>query len=231
MTLKQNKFNVFLITSILSLGILTYFFVPGFKLQVNIAVTLLAQADIIGLRSYIGDFGFYAPLISIALMVLQSLVSPLPAFVITFANSWIFGWVWGAIYSWTGAMIGATVCFWIGKAYGRPVVEKFTGVKGLELTDRFFETYGEYSILIARLIPVVPFDIISYAAGLTKISFWSFLWATGIGQLPATLVYSWLGENMTPSAKYALWALSGFIILFILSFAMKKRVEVKLKDK
>lgn len=227
MTLKQKKFNVFIIISILGLGILTYFFVPGFKLQVNIAVTLLAQADIIGLRRFIGDFGFYAPLISIALMVLQSLASPLPAFVITFANSWIFGWVWGAIYSWMGAMIGAAVCFWIGKAFGRPVVEKFTGVKGLELTDRFFETYGKYSIVIARLIPVVPFDIISYAAGLTKISFWSFFWATGIGQLPATLVYSWLGENMAPSAKYAFWALSSFLILLILSFALKKRFGVK----
>lgn len=231
MTLNKKKLNVTLITAFLGLGILMYFLVPNFKLQVNTAIHLLSEADLEGLRRYIESFGTVAPMISMTLMVLQALVSPLPAFVITFANSWIFGWFWGAVYSWTGAMIGATVCYWIAKAYGRPVVEKMIGAKGLDLTDHFFETYGEYSILIARLIPVVPFDIISYAAGLTRMGFWSFFWATGMGQLPATLLYSWLGENITPTAKYALWAGSGFLILLILSFALKKQFEAKLKSK
>lgn len=228
MPFSKRKFTSGIVTLCLIGLILFYLLLPGFKHEVNTAVRLLAQADIQGLRVFVSSFGILAPLVSMALMVLQALASPLPAFVITFANSWIFGWFWGAVYSWTGAMIGAAVCYFIAKAYGRPLVEKMVGTKGLEMTDGFFETYGKYSIVIARLIPVVPFDIISYAAGLTRISFWSFFWATGVGQLPATLIYSWLGENMTLSAKYALWAVSGFLVLVFLSLAFKKKLQAKL---
>ncbi len=208
-----------------------YIFIPDFANQVNTAAGILAQADIKGMRIYLKGFGIWAPVVSMALMVFQALAAPLPAFVITFANAWIFGWLWGAIYSWTGAMIGAAICFWIGRAFGRPAVEKIAGRTSLEKTDWFFGTYGRYSVIIARLIPVVPFDIISYAAGLTTMGFWEFIWATGLGQLPATIVYSWLGENISPSAKYAFWAICGFLVLLSFSLAVKKRLELRIGAK
>lgn len=202
-----------------------YFFVPSFSRQVNTAAGFLSRADIKGLREYLLSFGIWAPMVSMGLMVLQALASPLPAFVITFANAWVFGWVLGAVYSWTGAMLGAALCFGIAKVYGRPVVEKLVGKKSLSASDRFFKKYGRYSVLIARLIPVVPFDIVSYAAGLTNMGFVEFLLATGVGQLPATVVYSWLGENITPTAKYAFWALCGFLALLIFGLGVQKKIK------
>ncbi len=77
------------------------------------------------------------------LMVLQSVVAPLPAFIITFANAGLFGWVRGAILSWSSAMIGAVLCFFIAKFYGRAVVEKLTSKLALESIDIFFEKYGK----------------------------------------------------------------------------------------
>lgn len=227
----KKRANVIFASIFLVLLALSYFLVPAFAHQVNTAASILSQANIEGMRTYLLGFGIWAPLVSMALMVLQALVSPLPAFVITFANAWIFGWALGALYSWTGAMIGAAVCYWIAKAFGRPVVEKLVGKISLEKTDAFFERYGKHSVMIARLIPVVPFDIVSYAAGLTTMTFWEFFWATGIGQLPATIVYSWLGQNMSPSAKYALWAVCGFLILLIFSLAMKQRLQSKMENK
>ena len=215
-------------TSLLAVLIGLYFLVPKFAEQVNVAGGILSSADIKGMRNYLNGFGIWAPVVSMALMVFQAIAAPLPAFVITFANAWIFGWIKGAIYSWTGAMIGASLCHLIARAYGRPVVEKMVGKKSLETTDRFFERYGKHSVLIARLLPVVPFDIISYAAGLTNMGFWAFFWTTGLGQLPATIVYSWLGENMAPSAKYLFWAATGFASLLLFSLAIKKRFDSKL---
>lgn len=228
MSVTKKHINLALATAFLITLAGLYFLVPSFSQKVNTAVSILSQADIKGMRIFLKGFGVWGPLVSMALMVLQALVAPLPAFVITFANAWIFGWVWGAVYSWTGAMIGAAVCFWIAKVYGRPVVEKFVGKTSLEQTDRFFKTYGRYSVIIARLIPVVPFDIISYAAGLTTMGFWEFFWATGLGQLPATIIYSWVGENMSPTAKYAFWAFSGFMVLLFGSLAVKKRLQARL---
>ena len=96
---------------------------------------------------------------------------------------------------------------------GRDVVEKLTSKAGLKQIDDFFEKHGSQSILIARLLPFVSFDIVSYAAGLTSMSLWSFLIATGIGQLPATLIYSYVGGMLTGGTKMVVTAL---LIIFAL---------------
>lgn len=90
------------------------------------------------------------------------------------------------------------------------------------MTDKFFDKYGKYAILIARLLPFISFDAISYAAGLTEMSFWAFFWATGIGQLPATIVYSILGQNIGNIAKMGLWIFSGVVALIVFAIAVKK---------
>ncbi len=145
--------------------------------------------------------------------------------VITLANGLLFGTIGGALLSWSSAMIGAIVCYYISRLFGRPVVEKLVGGKSLDMTDRFFRRYGKHAILIARLVPVISFDVVSYAAGLTTIGPWEFLLATGIGQLPATLVYSFLGQNMTQAARLGLWVVLGVLVLVTLGFALKARFE------
>lgn len=155
------------------------------------------------LRDYLLGFGVWAPVVSALLMVIQAVIAPIPAFMITFTNGLLFGWMWGAALSWSSAMAGAALCFWLTRVLARPVVEKLAGGnRGLEIFDVFSQRYGMHSILIARLLPFVPFDPISYGAGLTKMRFWPFFVATAIGQLPATLLYSWLGFSATGSVRF-----------------------------
>lgn len=175
---------------------------------------LFYMCDVDSVKGYILSFGIWAPIVSFLLMVFQSLIAPLPAFLITFANAALFGWVKGAVLSWTGAMAGAALCFWIARVLGRDVTEKLTSKLALQKVERFFEQYGKYTILIARLLPFISFDIISYAAGLTSISFWSFFWATGLGQLPATIIYSYAGDTLTGGARTFV---IGLLVLFAFS--------------
>ena len=157
---------------------------------------------------------FYMALISFLLMIFQSIAAPLPAFLITFANANLFGWWQGAILSWSSAMAGAAVCFFIARILGRDVAEKLTSKAGMQQIDTFFEKYGKNTVLICRLLPFISFDIVSYAAGLTSMSFISFFVATGVGQLPATIVYSYVGGMLTGGAKLLV---TGLLILFALS--------------
>jgi len=175
---------------------------------------LFESLDIEKIKAYILSFGVLAPLISFLLMVFQAVIAPLPAFLVTFANAALFGWVWGAALSWFSAMVGALLCFYIAKFLGRDVVEKLTSKMALESVDAFFEKHGVYAILIARLLPFISFDVVSYAAGLTSMRLSSFLVATGIGQLPATLVYSYAGEMLTGGARNFVF---GLLILFAIS--------------
>ncbi len=155
-------------------------------------------------------------------MILQSVAAPLPAFVITFANAAIFGWINGAILSWISSMAGAILCFYIAKFLGRDTVEKLTSKFALKSVDKFFDTYGKYTILIARLLPFVSFDLISYAAGLTSMNFISFFIATGIGQLPATIVYSYVGGMLTGGAKLMMMGILTLFATSILIYIIKK---------
>ncbi|OPX90198.1 MAG: TVP38/TMEM64 family inner membrane protein YdjZ [Pelotomaculum sp. PtaB.Bin104] len=165
-------------------------------------------------RGYILGFGVWAPIVSFVLMVFQSVAAPLPAFIITFANAGLFGWVYGAVLSWSSAMAGAVLCFYIARYFGRATVEKFTSINLLNSVDNFFKDYGKYAILIARLLPFISFDVVSYAAGLTSMGFWPFFIATGIGQLPATIVYSYIGGMLTGGVRTMVF---GLLVLFALS--------------
>ena len=127
-------------------------------------------------------------------------------------------------------MVGAVICFYLARWFGRPLVERMVGAKALNLSDRFFDRYGRYAVLIARLIPVVSFDLISYAGGLTNMTLWQFFWATGLGQLPATIIYSILGQNITSGVKFGFWVFSGVVSLLIISFLVKKKLERRLLE-
>lgn len=194
--------------------ILIYIFVPKVNSTINDIFKMFATGDFQVVKEFVAQYGAYAMAVSFLLMILQSVIAPLPAFLITFANANLFGWWQGAILSWSSAMAGAAVCFYIARILGRDVVEKLTSKTGLKQIDDFFDKYGKHSILIARLLPFISFDIVSYAAGLTSMGFCGFFIATGIGQLPATIVYSYVGGMLTGGARLFV---TGLLILFALS--------------
>ena len=204
--------------SILVLGIgalaVVYGLVPQVKISVDQVLKMFASGDFDVVRDFVASYGAYAALVSFLLMIFQSVAAPLPAFLLTLANANLFGWWQGALLSWSSAMAGAAVCFFIARILGRDAAEKLTSKAGIAQIDVFFEKYGRNTILICRLLPFISFDIVSYAAGLTSMSFGSFFIATGIGQLPATIVYSYVGGMLTGGAQLLM---TGLLILFALS--------------
>jgi len=186
--------------AIIVLTVVLYFAIPSFNATMNNFVSKLGSLNLESVIELIRGYGAYAAVISFFLMILQSILSPIPALLITLSNAAVFGWWKGALLSFWSSMVGAALCFYIARTLGRDVVEKITTKTGLAKVDEFFERYGKNSILICRLLPFVSFDIVSYAAGLTPIKFWDFFIATGLGQLPATIVYSYLG-NLAGSTK------------------------------
>lgn len=227
--MKQMKKSTWIKIGIIIGLIAIYIFVSPVREWVGKMVALFGKLDVEAIKEYILSFGIWAPIISFFLMIFQSVAAPLPAFLITFANAGLFGWVKGAILSWSSAMAGAALCFYISRVYGRNAAEKLTSKFALDEIDGFFKKYGKYAILIARLLPFMSFDIVSYAAGLTSMSFWSFFWATGLGQLPATIVYSYAGEMLTGGTRTFV---TGLLILFAVStlgFLIKKIWDEKKK--
>ncbi|OFK81723.1 hypothetical protein HMPREF2800_07025 [Anaerosphaera sp. HMSC064C01] len=198
--MKKKTISKIVLIAIIVLTVVLYFAIPSFNATMNNFVSKLGSLNLESVIELIRGYGAYAAVVSFFLMILQSILSPIPALLITLSNAAVFGWWKGALLSFWSSMVGAALCFYIARTLGRDVVEKITTKTGLAKVDEFFERYGKNSILICRLLPFVSFDIVSYAAGLTPIKFWDFFIATGLGQLPATIVYSYLG-NLAGSTK------------------------------
>lgn len=194
-------------------------FVPPVHDTLGYIFNLLSTGDINKVIELIRSAGPWAVALSTFLMVFQSLAAPIPAFLITFSNAAVFGWIGGCILSWSSAMLAAAICFWIARFFGRDAVMLFMSRGALASVDRWFTKYGKNAILICRLLPFMSFDYISYAAGITGMKFWEYFLWTGIGQLPATIVYSWFGSALTGNIAQIFSVMIGiFIVAAIVMF-------------
>ncbi len=209
-TVRRLRFGFSL--GIVLVGGLVYLVSDTVRGETNRAVSLLTAGDIGGVRDFILSFGAWAPIVSALLMILQALAAPLPAFVIGFANGLAFGAFWGGMLSLVSATAAAALSFGLARALGRTAVQGLVGKAGLESADRWFARHGVYAALVARLVPLVSFDVISYAAGLTKMGFWGFLGATVLGMALATFLYSYLGEQ-APQYVWVLLVAFGVVIV------------------
>ncbi len=114
-----------------------WWLIPGVRSFVQHSFSAFATLDQQALERFIHAYGPLAALVSFGLMILQAIVAPLPAFLITFANASLFGALWGGVLSWVSAMAGAALCFFIARVLGREVVEKLTGKAVLQSVDGF----------------------------------------------------------------------------------------------
>lgn len=171
------------------------------------------------LRGVIGEADPWAPILFVSLLVVQAVLAPLPAPALAAAGGYLFGTVEGFLLTWAGALVGGMLCFALSRALGRDFVRRSTRLEGL---DRYVEEHGAILVFVLRLIPLISFDAISYAAGLTGISFWRFLIATALGAAPGTFVFVYLGGASPEPGLYA--AFIGLAILAVAAYAVFRRV-------
>ena len=151
----------------------------------------------------IRSWGAWSAVASIVLMILHSFV-PFPAEIVAIANGVLFGAFWGSIVTWVGAMLGAALAFALSRWLGRPFVEAMIKASHHARLDAWVARQGAGALLFSRLVPVISFNLINYAAGLTKLSWWTFLWATGIGILPLTVAMVVMGDQIL-AGDTAMW--------------------------
>lgn len=230
---KSNWTGRIIIAVLAVLFIAAYLAIPAVHTWVNSVVEMFRTGNFDDMRAFIARYGKWAMAISALLMIFQSIAAPLPAFFITLTNANLFGWWQGCILSWASSMAGAALCFWIARILGRDVVERICTKGALLSIEDFFAKYGKRCILVARLLPFISFDIVSYAAGLTAMDFWGFFVATGVGQMPACIVYSYVGGMLTGGARkmfiglMCLFALAIVVVLIrqVYTASEKKKEE------
>ncbi|MEO7713153.1 MAG: TVP38/TMEM64 family protein [Gemmatimonadaceae bacterium] len=126
----------------------------------------------------------------------------LPATPFTLAGGAIFGTVLGSVLNWCGAVLGALGAFLLAKGLGRDAVRKLLGSKLAKL-DGLVERGGFATIFRLRLLPVVPFNLLSFAAGLAGVPLRAYLLGTALGIVPGTVVYTYFADSLIAGAEGA----------------------------
>jgi uncharacterized membrane protein YdjX (TVP38/TMEM64 family) len=145
------------------------------------------------IQKWLIDAGVLAPLLYMFVMAGAVVISPIPSLPLDVAAGAFFGPLLGTVYSVIGALSGAVVSFMIARLLGREMIERFLGGH-VNFCTRCSDKLLTKIIFLSRLMPVVSFDVISYGAGLTKMSLKKFSLATLLGMIPLTFIYNYSGS-------------------------------------
>ncbi len=181
------------VTAAVAVALLTLLWIAG-PLSGAVALLTAGPDDV---RAALTELGPFAPFASIGLNVVQGVIAPIPGFVIPFVNGVVFGTFWGTIVTWVGGIAAAAACFAIARTVGRRFAERMCRrSRTLEAANRTLEKHGLPAIVIARLLPGMPFDAFSYMGGLTRLRFSTFVAGTAIGSLPHAVAYALVGAHL-----------------------------------
>ncbi|MFS1514849.1 TVP38/TMEM64 family protein [Chengkuizengella sp. SCS-71B] len=195
-----------------------------FALFIAVGMTILFVFDLRrftpeNIRDFILSFGIWAPLLYIFLYTVRPLVF-FPAIVLTLSGGYTFGPWWGTLYDLIGATLGACLAFVIARSLGRETIERWLGDK-MKKMDDISEEKGFRTILFFRLVPLVPFDVINYGAGLSKVKLKDYALATLIGIIPGAFAYNYLGASFHNFSSQFYSAITLVLILMLIPTVYK----------
>lgn len=182
----------------------------------------LAGPDVDGIRAWVEGFGWWAP-VAFVLAYAVLVVALVPGAALTLAAGLVFGAVGGTLLTLMGAILGATAAFWLARAAGRRAVERLAAGP-VARVDGWLGEHGLMAVITLRLVPLVPFSLSNWAAGVTAIRPRHFVVGTMVGIVPGTIVYATLGSRATePTSPVFAGALAGLGLLVLLGMWLVRR--------
>lgn len=145
----------------------------------------------------IGPFGF---LLFLGFMAVQAIILAIPSELVMVTAGMVWGWLVGGILNILGGMVAAIVLFYLARRGGKPFVVKSVGEKTYKVIDNFITKYGFWAVLIGRMVPFVPLDLISTVSGVVEIKWRDYLIGSAIGVVIRGFFYAWIGWLMLAAA-------------------------------
>ncbi|SER02519.1 Uncharacterized membrane protein YdjX, TVP38/TMEM64 family, SNARE-associated domain [Lentzea xinjiangensis] len=181
-----------------------------------VALAVLAQfADIpdgARLRELVDRAGDVAPLVFVAVCAAGTAVF-FPKPVLATAAGLLFGVGWGSALAVAGFTAGAMIAFTVARVLGRDAVKGWLGER-LRVLEHVFARRGVEAVLVVRLLPVLPFALANYGAGVTSVRGWHFALGTALGLVPSTVLAAVLGDALSDlGSPRSLVALSIWAVL------------------
>ncbi|MBT4651680.1 TVP38/TMEM64 family protein [Candidatus Woesearchaeota archaeon] len=179
-----------------------------------------------GIRNFIISFGLFAPLIIILLQTFQTIISIIPSQLTTIIAGFLFGPVLGAIYSLIGVILGSAITFLISRKYGKKLALKFFEKKDLVHLNLLFKQKKGWALLLARLAPIFPNDLVSFGAGLTNMKFRNFNIFSTLGFSVQIVILSIFGGDLfSGEVNLSMVFISSMVGVLIVVALFEKKIK------
>jgi uncharacterized membrane protein YdjX (TVP38/TMEM64 family) len=180
------------------------------------AVTAALGGDVGEMQRELEALGAVAGLVLVAITLVHVVV-PFPAEFPTAAAGFVLGFAVGfplMVFAWTLSCVAA---YLLARVVGAPLLDRLVGRERMQAADRLIERGGWPILLFGRLIPIVPYNLVSFAAGATRVPLGRFTWTTAVGIAPLTALTALLGERLqTPRLDDpVLWAVIAAVLLLV----------------
>lgn len=185
--------------------------------------------NIQALSEYIQQFGTMAPLLMFLLFVIQAALPVFPYIILATAGGMLFGFKLGVLLSWAGALAGACIAYWFFRLLGYDWMTNTLYRRFNYKMPDFSPSRAFWTIIITRIIPVIPTPLINLAAAMGGVSFWTFFTSSAIGKIPSAILYTGLGLALfnASDVKTALTLLGIFLtLLLVIQYYAKKYYQL-----
>lgn len=153
------------------------------------------HGDTAEVRSQLDSLMIAGPLLIVALALIHAFVF-YPAEIVDAAAGFAYGFLPALALTMVGWLLSGLLCFAIGRSVARPLLDRWFGTARFERTETMIERGGVTLLLAVRLLPIVPFSLVCYAAGAARVPVWRFTWTTAIGYLPITALAVYFGTRL-----------------------------------
>jgi uncharacterized membrane protein YdjX (TVP38/TMEM64 family) len=158
------------------------------------------------LANWLAKQGFWAPLLYVLAYVLATFLL-LPSTPLNLSGGAVFGTFWGTCWTTIGAVLAAALSFWFSRTVGRQWVQRRFGSRWQQL-DQEIAAGGFFYIVAVRLLPLLPYGLVNFGAGLSGVKFRDYLWGTMLGTTPGLLPFVMMGDGLTDLRRGDLWPIT-----------------------
>jgi uncharacterized membrane protein YdjX (TVP38/TMEM64 family) len=191
----------------------------------NEAFTATVRGDADAVREELDGLGAWGPLLILALALIHAVVF-YPAEIVDAAAGFVYGFFPALGLVMVGWMLNGFLSYAIGRSVARPLLERWFGKDRFDRTEAAIERGGVTLLIGARLIPIVPFSLTSYAAGAARVPPWRFAWTTAVGYLPITALAVYFGtrlEGLSPTDPLVIATVLALLLLLWVGHRVARR--------
>ncbi len=174
--------------------------------------------------------GIFGPIFYILLQIFQTIIAPIPGNIVGAVGGFLFG-TWGILWTTIGSTTGALIVFCLARKYGRELVLKLVKQKDLGRFDKIPEDRAGFVFFLFFLIPGLPDDVISYAAGLSKVPISKLVVLWAVGRLPAVVVTNYIGMGVEEGDLGRVAILLGASAVIVAVIALENKKIIKFFEK